>query len=64
MVGHVTYLSPKAINQIGPQTYHYVKFVEGRVHYTLLSAPYNCIMAIIDQSNIAMPVVVTAYSAL
>ena len=61
---YVTYLSPDTINQMGPHTYHYVKFLEGLVGYTPLGAPFNCIMAIIDKTNAAMPFVVITNPAL
>ena len=52
---HTTYLSTDTINQIEPRTHHCVKFFVGRVGYTPLGPLCNNILAIIAQSNAAMP---------
>ena len=59
-----TYLSPDTINQPGPQPYHYVKFFVCRMGYTSLGTQCNSIMAMIYQSNAAIPFVITVYLAL
>ena len=61
---HATYLFHNIVNQMGPQMYHYVKFFLGRVGYSTLGAPCDCIVAIIDYSNAAMPFVITAFLTL
>ena len=58
-----TYLSPSTINQTGPQIYHCVKFFIGRKGYTSLGSLCNCMVAIIDQCNAAIPFVITAIQA-
>ena len=52
------------INQMGLQTYCYIKFFERRMGYPPLSTLCSHTMAIIDQYNAEMPFVVTAYLAL
>ena len=59
-----TFLSPDTVYKMRPQTYHYVKFSVGRVGYTPLGIPCDCIMAIMDHSNTAIPFVITAFPAL
>ena len=62
-VGFMTLICFNTTNQMGPHTYHYVKSFMGRVGYMPLGTLCNCIMALIDQTNTAMPFVNTAYPA-
>ena len=49
---------------MGPQIYHYVKFFLGRVGHTPLGTPCDCMVALCNTSNAAVPFVITAFLAL
>ena len=61
---HAIHFSPYTINQTESHTYHYTKFSEGLVGYTLLGFPCTQLMAVIDFFNTALPSVFTVYLAL
>ena len=61
---HCAFFCPDTCNPTKPNIYHYTKFLEGVVGYTLSHVPCIQLMALINYSNAVLPFVVTVFAAL